>query len=135
MEIFYLVQLHVIWKWETPVSLELATKASFGGEKSLKIYILSNVPHAKTEEWNQKTRGFSDKSGILLPGSDTYFPELSAHVSLKGSTKGSFRGSKIQIFRCYYTFSSQMFSRSRFTRFNKSSYQKVSQRQKISEDF
>ena len=43
---------------------------------------------AKTEECDPKNPSFFDKSEMLLPGSDTYFQELSAHVSLKGATKG-----------------------------------------------
>ena len=35
---------------------------------------------------------------MLMPGLDTYFLELSARVSLKGSTKGSSGGKKIQKF-------------------------------------
>ena len=31
---------------------------------------------------------------MVLPGSDTYFVEVSAHVSLKVATKGYFRGKK-----------------------------------------
>ena len=41
---------------------------------------------------------------MLLPGSDTYFPELRAHVSLKGATKVSFRGRKIQKFNIVNAF-------------------------------
>ena len=40
------------------------------------------------EECDQENRSFFGKSGMLLPGSNTYFPELSAHVSLRGATKG-----------------------------------------------
>ena len=56
------------------------------------------------EQCDQKTRSFSDKSGMLLPGSDTYFLELRAHVSLKGATKVSFRGRKIQKFNVVNAF-------------------------------
>ena len=33
-----------------------------------------------------------DTLGILMPGSDSYFLEVSAQVSLKVATKGSFTG-------------------------------------------
>ena len=39
----------------------------------------------------KKNRGFSDKSGMAMVGSDTYFVELSAHVSLKVASKDYFR--------------------------------------------
>ena len=32
---------------------------------------------------------------MLLPGSDTYFVEVSVHTSLKIATKGCFRGKQI----------------------------------------
>ena len=50
------------------------------------------------EECDHKTRRFSDKPGMLLLDSDTYFLELSAHVSLKEASNVSFRGRKIQKF-------------------------------------
>lgn len=43
------------------------------------------------EEYDQKNTSFSDKFGMLMHDSDTYHQKLSAHVSLKVSTKGSFR--------------------------------------------
>ena len=46
---------------------------------------------AKTEERDQKIWSFSDKFEIIMPGSDTYFLEVSAHVSLKIATDDSLR--------------------------------------------
>ena len=43
------------------------------------------------EECNQKDRSFSNKCRLLMLGSDTYFLEESAHVSLKVATKNFFR--------------------------------------------
>ena len=45
---------------------------------------------AKKEKCDQKNQSFSDKLRILLSGSDTYFLEVSANVSLKVATKDSF---------------------------------------------
>ena len=42
----------------------------------------------------RKQKGSSAKSGMLLPGTDTCFLEVSPHVSLKLATKGYFRGKK-----------------------------------------
>ena len=42
---------------------------------------------------------------MVLPGSATYFVEVSAHVCLKVATKGYFRGKKtlkIQIFKLFF---------------------------------
>ena len=46
---------------------------------------------AKTGKCDQKNRSFSDKSGMIMPGSDTYFLEVCAHLSLKIATDDSFR--------------------------------------------
>ena len=42
-------------------------------------------------ECDQKYLSFSNRFGMLMPSSDTYFMEVSAHVSLKVATKSSFR--------------------------------------------
>ena len=42
------------------------------------------------EERNQKDRSFSTKFRLLMAGSDTYFLEVSAHVSLKLATNNFF---------------------------------------------
>ena len=42
------------------------------------------------EVCDQKNRSFSDKSGMVIVGSETYFLELSAHVSLKVASKDYF---------------------------------------------
>ena len=39
------------------------------------------------EEYDQTNRSFSDKFTMLMLGSNTYFLEVSAYVSLKVSTK------------------------------------------------
>ena len=49
---------------------------------------------AKTEECDLKSWNFSNKHGMIMPGSDTYFLEVCAHVSLKVATDNSFRGKK-----------------------------------------
>ena len=46
------------------------------------------------EECDQKNRSFSDKFGMVMPGLDTYFLKMSAHVSLKVATDNSFRDKK-----------------------------------------
>ena len=45
-------------------------------------------------ECDQKNLSFSDKFGMLMPCSDTYFLEVSAHVSLELATKSSKVASK-----------------------------------------
>ena len=42
-------------------------------------------------ECDQKYLSFSNRFGMLMPSSDTYFMEVSAHVSPKVATKSSFR--------------------------------------------
>ena len=46
---------------------------------------------AKTEDCDQKSWNFSNKHGMIMPGSDTYFLEVNAHVSLREATDDSFR--------------------------------------------
>ena len=47
---------------------------------------------------------FSEKSGMLMPDSNTHFLEKSAHISLKVVTKSSFRDNpKSKIWHCYYS--------------------------------
>ena len=50
------------------------------------------------EGCDQKKFSLSDKSGMLMAGSDAYFLEVSAHALLKIATKGSFRGEKLENF-------------------------------------
>ena len=39
------------------------------------------------EEFDQENRSLSDKFRMLMPGSDTYFLEVSVNLSLKVATK------------------------------------------------
>ena len=60
---------------------------------------------AQTEECAQKSWSFLKKIEMLIPGSNTHFLEVSAHVSLKVATKGSSRGEKVwkfSIFKDFY---------------------------------
>ena len=70
----------------TSCSPKVVTKASLGGKKLWKL---------KIEECDRKNWSFSDKFGMLMPRSKTLFLEVSAHVSLKVATKGSFRSKEI----------------------------------------
>ena len=45
--------------------------------------LLRNFSKVKTEECDQKNRSFSYKFRMLMAGSDTYFLEVSAQISLK----------------------------------------------------
>ena len=73
------------------VSLKVATKVSFRGKKISEFRFLCCFYQGKTEECDQKNWNFFDKSGIIMPGSATYFLEVSAHVSLEVATDDSFR--------------------------------------------
>ena len=73
------------------VSLNVATKGSLRGKKLWKFTFLDCFSKAKTEECDQRTLFFSDKLAMLMPCSNTYFLEVSAHVSLKVATKDYFR--------------------------------------------
>ena len=69
------------------VSLKVATKGSLRGKKSAKkISFLGCFSKAKTEECDQNIWSLSDKFGNIMTGSDTYFMEVSAHVSLRVAT-------------------------------------------------
>ena len=71
-----------------------ATKASFRNKK-----LLGYFSKAKMGECDQKKLSFSDKFGMLMPGLQTYFLEVSAPVLLKGMTKSSFIAKRSQRFR------------------------------------
>ena len=77
---------------------------SLSGKKLWKFRFYCCFSKAKTEECEQKIRSFSAKFGMLLPGSDTYFLEVSVDDSLKVAIKGYFRGKKLWKFRFYVTF-------------------------------
>ena len=70
------------------VSLNVATKASFRDEKLRKFRFLAYFSKAKTEECDRKNLRDWNKFGMLMPGLDTYFLEMSAHVSLRVAIKG-----------------------------------------------
>ena len=77
-----------------PVSLNLPTKASFGGKKTLKSKFWGYFSKARTQECDQKKLSLSDKFGMLMSGLDIYFLEVSVHALLKVANKTSFRVNK-----------------------------------------
>ena len=79
---------------DAPVSLKPATKASFGGKKSLKFYIFRLLFQSTNGAVRPKKISLSDKFGMLISGLDTYFLEVSAHALLKVATETSFNGKK-----------------------------------------
>ena len=65
----------------------------------------TKVSKAETEECNQEDWSVFDKFGITAACSVTYFLEVNARFSLKGTTKASFRGKKtlkISVFRVLF---------------------------------
>ena len=69
------------------------------------MQILRVFSQPKTEECEQKNRGFSDKFGVIMPGLDVYFLEMSAHISSKVAIDDSFGDKetmKIQILRLLF---------------------------------
>ena len=69
------------------VSLKVATKGSFGGEKILKlsnfkVIFLKQKRRSVTKKW-----GVFVKFGIIIPYSSIYFLEVSADISFKVVTK------------------------------------------------
>ena len=77
------------------LSLKLATKRSFRGKKTWEFRFLGGFCKSKTEECDHKNWIFSNEFEILMPGSNTNFLEVNVHVSLKATTKGSFRGKNV----------------------------------------
>ena len=77
-----------------PLSLKPATKGSFGGKKTLKIYNFKLLFQSKNGAVRPKKLSLSDKFGKLISGLDTYFLEVSPHALLKVATKTSFNGKK-----------------------------------------
>ena len=77
-----------------PVSLKPATKASFGGKKTLKVYIFRLLLQSKNGALRPKKISLSDRFGMLISVLDTYFLELSAHALLKIATETLFSGKK-----------------------------------------
>ena len=74
------------------VSMKLATKASFGGQRTLHFW--TTFGDEKTEECDQKILNLSDKFGRLMSGLNPYFLEVGVHALLKIAIKNSFRGEK-----------------------------------------
>ena len=60
-------------------------------KKLWKFRFSDYLSKAKTEEYDQTNRSFSDKFTMLMLGSNTYFLEVSAYVSLKVASKDYFR--------------------------------------------
>ena len=60
-------------------------------KKLWKFGFLGCFSKTKTEQRDQKNWNFSDKYGMITPGSAIYFLEKSAHASLKVGTDDSFR--------------------------------------------
>ena len=75
--------------------MKVITKGCLRGKK-ISENLDFNVFFLKTEmeECDQKIRNFSDKFGVTIPCSLTYFLKAGAPVSLKVATKGYFRGEK-----------------------------------------
>ena len=74
------------------ILLKVTTKGSRTGKKELqKFSVLGSFSKAKTEECDKKNWSFSDEFGMIMQGSDTYFLEVSAHVSLEVALDNSFR--------------------------------------------
>ena len=89
----------MLLKVSAHVLLKVVKKGSFRGKKKLwKFRFLGYYSKAKkqkkTEKSDQKHLNFSDKFGMLIPCSDTYYLEVSAYFSLKVATKGSKVASK-----------------------------------------
>ena len=75
-----------------PDSLNLATKASFGCQKTPTIYIFRLLLQAKMEECDRKNLFLFDKFGLLMSELDAFFPEVIAYALLEEATKTSCRG-------------------------------------------
>ena len=80
LESSHLFQIHISDHWNKTTKAFLEVKnVDFSGFFS----------KAKTEEWGKKNWSFFNNIGMLMLGSETYFLEVSAHVSLKVVAKGS----------------------------------------------
>ena len=82
-----------------PISLKPATKASFSGKKTLKIYVVRLLFQNKNGAVRPKKLSLSDKIGMLISGLNTDFLEVSAQAlasetsfSLKKSENSAFLG-------------------------------------------
>ena len=84
--------------------LKLATKASLRGKKLLKFRYSGYFSKAKMKECNQKNWSFSNKFGMLMPGSEISFLKKRAHVSLKVAAKVSFLDKKVWKFNTFKAF-------------------------------
>ena len=80
-----------------PLWLEIAKKVLLE-VKNQKFRFSGYFFKAKTEECDKKDLVAFDKSGVSIHCSATYFLKVGAHVSLKGTTKVSFRSTKFRKF-------------------------------------
>ena len=75
------------------VALRVATKDYFR-DKQTNENLAFQVVFLKKKRRSATKKSFLDKFEMLIPGSDTYFLEVSAHVSLKVASDKSFRDKK-----------------------------------------
>ena len=73
------------------VYLKVATKGYFRGKKLREFRFYRFFLKQKRKSVTKKLEVFFDKSGMLMPYSDTYILKLSALVSLKVATKEGIR--------------------------------------------
>ena len=69
-------------------ALKVATKDYSRGKQTMKIELFRLFFKKKGD---QKNQSFSDKFGMPMAGSGTYFLKVSGHISLKVVTSNSFR--------------------------------------------
>ena len=84
-------------------ALKVATKDYFRHKQTMNF--LGFFSKEKKEECDQKKQSFSDKFGILMAGSDIFFLEVSARISLKVTTKDYSRDKKTMqtwLFRLFF---------------------------------
>ena len=94
MKYSYLVWLSVLAKWPRAFHWMWPPMVLFQEEKPQKLAFSAYYSKAKTEECNQNNLCFSDDFGRFIPWTTTYFLEVSARVSAKVATNGSFRGKR-----------------------------------------
>ena len=85
--------------------LKVTSKDFLEIKNILKLRFLDYFSKAETEKCNQEDWSAFDKYGITTACSVTYFLEVNARFSLKGTTKASFRGKKtlkISVFRVLF---------------------------------
>ena len=79
---------HIFWKWVHPFHWKQPPKLLLEVKRLWKFKFLDYSSKAKTDKFHRKNLNFSEKFGMLMLGSEKYFLEMSAHVSLKVATKG-----------------------------------------------